>query len=232
MFKRKDGKKPKIKTQIGRGQRGLSAATKRRQRKQALKRKKLLEAGDKTTTDKNGGDAATSSSTDVQRDRSSEPQLEPPSSVPKKKQKTAVKKKTTSAPQQRRRGTKRAARKPTEQDPNDNEEYHVVSSSLKQNASRRLVYASYFLWALDCPPESEWEGIDGAISSCCNMFKVESGSRSVVRRVFRELADCAREGRPFLSTQKKGSGGHNILIESGSVEEQILDPRRCEAVVS
>ena len=226
MFKRKDGKKPKIKTQIGRGQRGLSAATKRRQRKQALKRKKLLEAGDKTTTDKNGGDAATSSSTDVQRDRSSEPQLEPPSSVPKKKQKTVPKKNTT------RRGTKHAAGKPTQQDPNHNEEYHAVSSSLKQSASRRLVYASYFLWALDCPPESEWEGIDGAISSCCNMFKVESGSRSVVRRVFRELADCAREGRPFLSTQKKGSGGHNILIESGSVEEQILDPRRCEAVVS
>ena len=52
--------------------------------------------------------------------------------------------------------------------------------------------------------------------------KNSNRSTKSVIKVFKKARKCYREGMRFDSARKTGSGGHNILILAGSVEEQLV----------
>ena len=76
---------------------------------------------------------------------------------------------------------------------------------------------------LDAPPETEWHGQDGTISSIIKALHMPNGSRNVVKRVLLDSLRCIDEGVPYCSARKLTAVENSrALIQRGSEEEQIL----------
>jgi len=53
-------------------------------------------------------------------------------------------------------------------------------------------------------------------------FNLPAGSRGVLVRVLHDVVQCAKGGVEYTGDRKAGSGGHNKMITTGSVEEKMV----------
>ena len=88
--------------------------------------------------------------------------------------------------------------------------------------TRRAGVASAFIMMLDGPPESEWHGADGTISTIIRELHLPLGSRGMVEKVLQEVMLCHRNGDVYSPLRKPGAGGQNKLILLGTMEAQIV----------
>jgi hypothetical protein len=85
----------------------------------------------------------------------------------------------------------------------------------------RIAVAVYYLDVLDSPPPSEWDGKDGTVAVIRRNLKFPEGSGGTIRAVLVDVYACVEDGSRYTGEAKLNQGGKNILIEPGSVEEQI-----------
>jgi len=94
-------------------------------------------------------------------------------------------------------------------------------SAALNDRALRLAIAYDFVKVLGCPPEAEWEGVDGTISTIQQALKMQKGSRNTIKAVLLKVLACHEEGIIYSGDIESGSGGQTKLIVLGSVEEQI-----------
>ena len=68
--------------------------------------------------------------------------------------------------------------------------------------TRRAGVASAFIMMLDGPPESEWHGADGTISTIIRELHLPLGSRGMVEKVLQEVMLCHRNGDVYSPLRK------------------------------
>jgi hypothetical protein len=83
----------------------------------------------------------------------------------------------------------------------------------------RTGIATYFCLIFD--PLDEWGGVGGSISIIQRELNIPSRSRGMIQKALREVMQAHKEGRYFWGARLPDSGGHNKLIEAGSLEEKI-----------
>ena len=93
--------------------------------------------------------------------------------------------------------------------------------SLTEQQMRALIYG-YWLEALDMPTEEEWHGQGGTIAHIVKQFGISKGSKRVVKRVLVRASAAFAGGYLYDPVRECGTGGDNVLIAQGSVEEQIV----------
>lgn len=94
-------------------------------------------------------------------------------------------------------------------------------STVLDDKNRRQAIAHYFVEVLFCPPEIEWDGVDGTISTIQKALKINSGSRNTIKQVISEVLECHEQGIVYSGDKHYTQGGQMKLIKLGSVEEQI-----------
>jgi len=88
---------------------------------------------------------------------------------------------------------------------------------------RRAAIAVAFVDVFDAPPEGEWGGIDGTISSIMRHLNINRNSRGVVCRVLDDIMKCYKDRVQYDPSRKPGTGGgHSKLIIQGSTEEKMV----------
>lgn len=97
----------------------------------------------------------------------------------------------------------------------------LVTSAVLTEQSRRITIAGYFLMALDAPPAcDDTETVSWIVSK--KGLNMRPGSRNVVRRVLRDVRDCARESKEYTGERAASSRMMMAAIELGSVASEII----------
>jgi len=102
-------------------------------------------------------------------------------------------------------------------EPLDDEFRFVLS-----DAQKRVGYAVFFVEVIQAPPRDERCGHDGAFKYMMDEFNLPAGLRGVLVRVLHDVVQCAKGGVEYTGDRKAGSGGHNKMITTGSVEEKMV----------
>ena len=89
------------------------------------------------------------------------------------------------------------------------------------NTSLRLAICHHFIYELDVPHTEEWGGKDGTISLIRKKFKMPPHTRRKIRRTLDGILLCIRRGEEFEGSLGK-STGRKVIIESGSVDEELI----------
>ena len=85
---------------------------------------------------------------------------------------------------------------------------------------RHAIYY-YFIHHLDAPHHEHWGGTDGTISIIRRALQLPPSNRRKIRQTLERIMVCIREGRPF-DGRLGVSTGRNILIQPGSVKEELI----------
>ena len=118
-----------------------------------------------------------------------------------------------------KRASAQAAREPSHDQENGPEYENGYVLPEQQRCAIFVIFAQ----VLDAPPEEEWHGKDGTISSIMKTLEMPNGSRNVVKRVLVDSLKCINEGRPYCPARKLTAAENSrALIQRGSEEEQIL----------
>ena len=87
----------------------------------------------------------------------------------------------------------------------------------------RNLISLYYALVLGAPPEEEWDGHDGTISTIMMDLKIPHGSRDLIRTVLARTDEAVESGEMYDGSRKKGSGGHNVIIKDAIEIKKILD---------
>ena len=79
--------------------------------------------------------------------------------------------------------------------------------------------AGYYLEAMDAPPESEDAQ---TITWITDHFDMPAGSRDVIRRIIREVRECAKEGTVYTGERTGSPRTELMAIPLGSVAAAII----------
>jgi hypothetical protein len=94
-------------------------------------------------------------------------------------------------------------------------------------ASQRIAIHFQFWNVFQGPPEHDWEGRGGAITTCIRNLMLPKGSRGVVRRVFAETVAAKLTGKTFDPAIARRRGRRHILQLDG--EEALIAVSELEA---
>ena len=90
-------------------------------------------------------------------------------------------------------------------------------------AALRYGIALYYSTTLNAPARNEWGGQSGTISHICDVFKLPSKKRRVVRRILDDLRWCEQRKAKFNGKDKRQHNkGRPVVIVPGSSDESII----------
>jgi hypothetical protein len=98
-----------------------------------------------------------------------------------------------------------------------------IADGMFRTRSIKNANIAYQYALLGAPTQEVWMGKNGTVSKLCKILQIPPGSRNTVLAHLEYLEHCITTNSKYdLNHRAEGSGGHNKLIEEGTVCSQII----------